>query len=194
MQWPGTFEESKVENETIPERRKTIMALLPNFEGTLQKGKRKFSLSIGSQNGISLSIEDIRQSMTKGKSQSFFSEHKFFFRGIFVWTLEKVVVVGDCGVGKTALIVRLLTKRFITEYMNYKYLKYEYASTVNGKQHRYEILDLSTYNRGLYKNDAMFDEHIKWGELFFLVYSITDRESFKAGFKLDTNFVSSSLV
>ena len=78
--------------------------------------------------------------------------------------------------------------------MNYKYLKYEYASTVNGKQHRYEILDLSTYNRGLYKNDAMFDEHIKWGELFFLVYSITDRESFKAGLKLGTYFISNSLV
>jgi len=28
-------------------------------------------------------------------------------------------------------------------------------------------------------NEAKFDSQVKWGEIFFLVYSITDRESFK---------------
>lgn len=51
---------------------------------------------------------------------------------------------------------------------------------VNGKTHSYEILDLTTVQgTAEHLNEAKFDAQLKWGEIFFLVYSITDRESFK---------------
>ena len=110
--------------------------------------------------------------------------------------------VGDKGVGKTAFIVRLLTNRFIGHYAGYRYDHYNHKlifsdrlelfkwfwkfdnfqirndvqCKVNGKSHQYNILDLSTVHP---MNEAKFDSQVKWGEIFFLVYSITDRESFK---------------
>ena len=44
---------------------------------------------------------------------------------------------------------------------------------VNGKSHEYDILDLSAVH-GKDTNEAKFDLQLKWGEIFLLVYSITD--------------------
>ena len=51
---------------------------------------------------------------------------------------------------------------------------------VNGKPHQYDILDLTTvHGTAEHLDEAKFDAQLKWGEIFFLIYSITDRESFK---------------
>uniref|UniRef100_G3R7S9 small monomeric GTPase n=1 Tax=Gorilla gorilla gorilla TaxID=9595 RepID=G3R7S9_GORGO len=61
----------------------------------------------------------------------------------------KLAIFGRAGVGKSALVVRFLTKRFI----------WEYDPTLEDTIQR--------------------EGHMRWGEGFVLVYDITDRRSFE---------------
>ena len=51
---------------------------------------------------------------------------------------------------------------------------YEHEVTFgDGNSHRFEILDLSDCRRIDEKAEKQFEEHIKWGDVFFLMFSIT---------------------
>ncbi|XP_077870302.1 ras-related and estrogen-regulated growth inhibitor-like [Saccoglossus kowalevskii] len=86
----------------------------------------------------------------------------------------KMVVLGASGVGKSALTVRYLTRRFIGEYHPTLENTYRSKTTIDDEEFSMEILDTA----GL-ENNIFRDGHTSWGEAFMFVYSITDRSSFE---------------
>lgn len=89
-------------------------------------------------------------------------------------TDSKIVVFGKTGVGKSALIVRLLTKRFIWEYDPTLEWTYRHALIIDDENVILEILDTGGQSETPHK-----EGQVKWGESFLLVYSIDDRDSFE---------------
>ncbi|XP_008198554.1 ras-related and estrogen-regulated growth inhibitor isoform X2 [Tribolium castaneum] len=84
----------------------------------------------------------------------------------------RVVVLGSPRVGKSAVTVRYLTKRYIGEYSSTSDFLYRHNVTFDNVTTEVEILDTSKCANGcLY-------EHIRWGEAFVIVYSVSDRHSF----------------
>ena len=79
------------------------------IERSITSGSRKLSFSFDLSTGVSLSFEDLRLSKSK------------------------VVVVGHSSVGKTAFIVRLLTNRFIGNYVQYDYDNYEHKIVLSDR-------------------------------------------------------------
>ncbi|CAG7716149.1 unnamed protein product [Allacma fusca] len=98
----------------------------------------------------------------------------------------KVAVVGNSSVGKTALTVRFLTKRYIGEYDHQSENRYKHEMMVDGEPVIFEILDtcpktyigLSEHFLILTGNELVSPETLQWADGFLLVYSITDRQSF----------------
>ncbi|XP_045113854.1 ras-related and estrogen-regulated growth inhibitor-like isoform X1 [Portunus trituberculatus] len=86
----------------------------------------------------------------------------------------KIAVLGAPGVGKSALIVRFLTKRYIGEYDHQAEQRYRNEILVDGEPVLFEILD--TCNKTMEALPSQ--ETINWADGFLLVYSITDRQSF----------------
>lgn len=92
----------------------------------------------------------------------------------------KIVVLGASGVGKTAVAVRFLTKRYIGEYDHQTENRYKSEILVDGEPVIFEVLD-SCSKEPL---EMPRDEIIQWADGFLLVYSITDRSSFNSVKKL----------
>ncbi|XP_029463546.1 ras-like protein family member 11A-like [Rhinatrema bivittatum] len=95
----------------------------------------------------------------------------------------KLVVLGGNSVGKTALIVRFLTKRFIGDYETNAGALYSRKFTVDGEQISLQIQDTPFVSL---EDDAeniccqeQINRSIYWADGFVLVYSITDYESFR---------------
>ncbi|KAJ0184035.1 hypothetical protein K1T71_000458 [Dendrolimus kikuchii] len=86
----------------------------------------------------------------------------------------KVAVVGAPSVGKSALTVRFLTKRYIGEYDHQQDSKYKHEALLDGEPILFEILDTCPKS----KNDFPGNEIAQWADALCLVYSITDRDSF----------------
>ncbi|XP_075228833.1 ras-related and estrogen-regulated growth inhibitor isoform X2 [Lycorma delicatula] len=86
----------------------------------------------------------------------------------------KVAVIGAPGVGKSALTVRFLTRRYIGEYDHQAETRYKHEVLVDGEPVLFEILDSCP------KGDDEFpsNETINWADGCLLVYAITDRRSF----------------
>ncbi|KAH7030132.1 small G-protein Ras2 [Linnemannia elongata] len=85
----------------------------------------------------------------------------------------KLVVLGDRGVGKTALITQLILNYFET----YDYViedSYRKAVVIDDQCCVLDILDMSSQE----ENTAFRDMYIRDGEGFLLVYSITARSTF----------------
>ncbi|XP_068746893.1 ras-related and estrogen-regulated growth inhibitor-like [Montipora capricornis] len=99
--------------------------------------------------------------------------------------LVKLVLVGKLGVGKSAMIVRFLTKRFIGEYDQTVGLIYHHYTKIENVDVRLEILE-SGDKDFIERNDV----HSLWGDVFFLVYAINDRLSFKEIIALREHLVS----
>ncbi|XP_063405431.1 ras-related and estrogen-regulated growth inhibitor-like [Mytilus galloprovincialis] len=85
----------------------------------------------------------------------------------------KIAIVGCAGVGKTAITVRYLTKRFIGEYCPTLERIYKCSCKVDDDDVRLEILDTAGQSK-----DAWKDGYAYWADCFMFVYSITDRQSF----------------
>ncbi|XP_026692347.2 ras-related and estrogen-regulated growth inhibitor [Ciona intestinalis] len=79
----------------------------------------------------------------------------------------RLMVVGQEGVGKSALIVKYLTGRFISEYQSDFDWKYSYQTNIEGEQVHMEIIDSLTID----------DTHIVWAEGFMMVYDVTNQDS-----------------
>ncbi|KAK7489001.1 hypothetical protein BaRGS_00019805 [Batillaria attramentaria] len=119
----------------------------------------------------------------------------------------KIALLGCPGVGKTALTVRFLTKRFIGEYCPTLESVYKYQTSIDDDDVRLEILDtagqprpnmiirLQTAHSFLLPYLLIPLENLRcstatglnywkdgyalWADCFMFVYSITDRDSFQ---------------
>ncbi|CAG7833980.1 unnamed protein product [Allacma fusca] len=93
----------------------------------------------------------------------------------------RIAVIGQHDVGKSALTVRYLTRRYIGEYKSNADLLYRQTLTVtHGSSLDIEIVDISTKEiNGFSKNEPTFPmEEMQRADAFIVVYSITDRNSF----------------
>ncbi|XP_066908732.1 ras-related and estrogen-regulated growth inhibitor isoform X2 [Halyomorpha halys] len=89
-------------------------------------------------------------------------------------TEVKVAVIGAPGVGKSALTVRFLTKRYIGEYDHQADMRYKHEVLVDGEPILFEILDSCPKT----EDDIPSNEILNWADGCLLVYAITDRISF----------------
>lgn len=91
----------------------------------------------------------------------------------------RVVVLGSARCGKSAVVVRYLTKRYIGEYSSTGDFLYQHRVAFDGATSEVEILDTcGCANRGC------LAEHLRWGDAFAIVYSVCDRRSFLAAAEL----------
>lgn len=92
----------------------------------------------------------------------------------------KIAVIGGSGVGKTALVVRFLTKRFIGDYERNAGNLYSREVQVDGDQVTIQVQD--TPGVELTDNAVNLPEHVscsvQWADAVVLVFSVTDRRSF----------------
>ncbi|XP_005798269.1 ras-related and estrogen-regulated growth inhibitor-like protein [Xiphophorus maculatus] len=89
-----------------------------------------------------------------------------------------IVVMGTESVGKSAMTVRLLTRRFIGEYGDIESI-YSQSFIVDGREVTLNIWD-SPYSQDLSVEASHLHKKIQWADGFVLVYSICDRASFNA--------------
>ncbi|XP_012259829.1 ras-related and estrogen-regulated growth inhibitor-like protein [Athalia rosae] len=85
----------------------------------------------------------------------------------------RIVVLGSSNVGKSALTVRYLTRRFIGEYRSNTDLLYRQIVTVNNMALNVEIVDVSGEAETSFPADQ-----VAWADGCLIVYSVTDRQSF----------------
>ncbi|KAJ7986501.1 hypothetical protein DPEC_G00340530 [Dallia pectoralis] len=93
----------------------------------------------------------------------------------------KIAVIGAGGVGKTALVVRFLTRRFIGDYeRNAGNLYSREVQVDGGEQVAIQVQD--TPGVDMTGNGLSLPDHvtcsIQWADAVVLVYSVTDRSSF----------------
>jgi len=86
----------------------------------------------------------------------------------------KLVVLGSGGVGKSALTIQFVQSLFVEEYDPTFEDSYMKQCVVDGEMSTLDMLD--TAGQDAYS--AMRDQHMRTGEGFLLVYSITSRHSF----------------
>ncbi|XP_052008656.1 ras-related and estrogen-regulated growth inhibitor-like protein isoform X2 [Xyrauchen texanus] len=91
-----------------------------------------------------------------------------------------VVVLGTDNVGKSALIVRFLTRRFIGEYGDIESL-YSHSVVVDRREQTLNIWDAPySQSQDMSYGSLMCEKRVQWADGFVLVYSICDRASFNA--------------
>jgi len=86
----------------------------------------------------------------------------------------KVVVLGNGGVGKSALTVQFVSQVFLTKYDPTIEDCYEKSVEVDGEQYNIEIQDTA----GTEQFTAVKDVYMRTGQGFLLVYSISSLASF----------------
>ncbi|XP_067145272.1 ras-like protein family member 12 isoform X1 [Centruroides vittatus] len=84
-----------------------------------------------------------------------------------------LAILGSLGVGKSALTVKYITKRFINEYDPELENTYSKVDVVDQKEVILNIMDTCDKD---YKTP---DRYLKWADGFIIVYSITNRSSFE---------------
>ncbi|KAK7011326.1 ras-related protein M-Ras [Biomphalaria glabrata] len=87
----------------------------------------------------------------------------------------KLVVVGDGGVGKSALTIQFFQKLFVQDYdptIEDSYIQY---TEIDGEWCILDVLDTA----GQEEFSAMREQYMRKGDGFLLVYSVTDRQSFE---------------
>ncbi|KAM9761558.1 ras-like protein family member 11B [Menidia menidia] len=92
----------------------------------------------------------------------------------------KIAVIGGSGVGKTALVVRFLTRRFIGDYERNAGNLYSREVQLDGEQVTIQVQD--TPGTEMSDNGISIPDHVtcsvQWADAVVLVYSVTDRRSF----------------
>ncbi|KAG5454196.1 Ras-like protein member 12 [Clonorchis sinensis] len=83
-----------------------------------------------------------------------------------------VSIVGMNGSGKSAILVKYLTRRFIVEYAPYLSDSYTKADTIDGQEVTLNIQDTSD------SDDMDLEEILKWSQAIIILFSITSRRSF----------------
>ncbi|XP_078376756.1 ras-like protein rasD [Oculina patagonica] len=91
-------------------------------------------------------------------------------------TVYRIAMLGNEGVGKTALLVRFLCHRFIGEYDPKIEDCYRRTVRVNGEEVTIEILDTACRN----STSQLTKSFLSTADGFVIVYSIIDRKSYLA--------------
>nr|XP_022345429.1 ras-related and estrogen-regulated growth inhibitor-like [Crassostrea virginica]XP_022345436.1 ras-related and estrogen-regulated growth inhibitor-like [Crassostrea virginica] len=86
-----------------------------------------------------------------------------------------ILVLGKEGVGKTAIVVRFLTGRYLSEYASSEEVTYERSVTVDDKQVSIKITDVSGKNLDRKSTTRDWLHKIDGA---VIVYSVTDKNSF----------------
>ncbi|KAL2780264.1 ras-like protein family member 11B [Daubentonia madagascariensis] len=95
--------------------------------------------------------------------------------------LVKIAVVGASGVGKTALVVRFLTKRFIGDYERNAGNLYTRQVQIEGETLAIQVQDtpgIQVHENGLGCSEQL-NRCIRWADAVVIVFSITDRKSYE---------------
>ncbi|XP_045124401.1 ras-related and estrogen-regulated growth inhibitor-like isoform X1 [Portunus trituberculatus] len=88
----------------------------------------------------------------------------------------RILVLGQTSVGKTALIVRYITRRYIGEYDSCLERVYSHTAIVDADTLALEILDSAGQS---HETDSVrLEANIRWADVFILMYSVTDKCSF----------------
>lgn len=87
----------------------------------------------------------------------------------------KLVVVGDGGVGKSAITIQFFQKLFMTDYDPTIEDSYILHTEVDGQWCILDVLDTA----GQEEFSAMREQYMRKGDGFMLVYSVTDLQSFQ---------------
>ncbi|MEQ2299223.1 hypothetical protein AMECASPLE_013107 [Ameca splendens] len=88
---------------------------------------------------------------------------------------SNILLLGAHNVGKTALTVRFLTRRFIGEYGDIESI-YSRVDRVDGQEICINIWDSQAEG----KTCSVSDKQLQWADGMVLVYDICDRSSFEA--------------
>lgn len=83
----------------------------------------------------------------------------------------RVVLLGEDGVGKSAISVRFLCGRYLHEYDPTLESCYEKVETIDGRTTKLELFDTA--------NRAPLEDYLAEADAILYVYSITDRASFE---------------
>ncbi|CAH1154359.1 unnamed protein product [Phaedon cochleariae] len=86
----------------------------------------------------------------------------------------KLVVVGDGGVGKSAITIQFFQKLFVTDYDPTIEDSYMQHVEVDGQWCMLDVLDTA----GQEEFSAMREQYMRKGDGFLLVYSVTDTNSY----------------
>ncbi|XP_042323997.1 ras-like protein family member 11B [Sceloporus undulatus] len=95
--------------------------------------------------------------------------------------LIKIAVVGASGVGKTALVVRFLTKRFIGDYERNAGNLYSRQIEIDGELFAIQVQDtpgVQVHGHSLECNEQL-NRCIRWADAIVIVFSITDYKSYE---------------
>ncbi|KAK9496548.1 hypothetical protein O3M35_013173 [Rhynocoris fuscipes] len=87
----------------------------------------------------------------------------------------KLVVVGDGGVGKSAITIQFFQKLFVTDYDPTIEDSYIQHTEVDGVWCILDVLDTA----GQEEFSAMREQYMRKGDGFLLVYSVTDAQSYE---------------
>lgn len=90
--------------------------------------------------------------------------------------LVKVVMVGNGGVGKSSLTLQFMYNDFVDEYEPTKADSYRKDINIDGEEVNLDIMD--TAGQEEYAN--VRDNYLRSGDGFLCVFSLTERESFRA--------------
>ncbi|XP_070543116.1 ras-like protein family member 12 [Ptychodera flava] len=90
----------------------------------------------------------------------------------------KIALLGSLGVGKSALTVKFLTKRFINEYDPNLEDTYSKETVVDNQQVLVKIMDTANQIGNNEFEDNSSERYLNWADAFIIVYSIDNRHSF----------------
>lgn len=136
--------------------------------GHKKKGKqlsRQESSRSGKDNDIDVDTRPLAG--TSGSSQQDKSKG-----GIRVY---KIVVLGDGGVGKSAVTLQFVSHSFLDYHDPTIEDSYQQQAVIDGEPAHLDILDTA----GQVEFTAMRDQYMRCGEGFLICYSVTDRHSFQ---------------
>ncbi|XP_051238818.1 RERG/RAS-like b [Dicentrarchus labrax] len=87
----------------------------------------------------------------------------------------KLALLGSQGAGKSAVLVRFLTRRFIGEYASNANSLYHKRLSIDGRQLNLEVFDPCSQSS---EARCILEEPVDWADGFVVVYNISDRTSF----------------
>ncbi|KAL1512745.1 hypothetical protein ABEB36_002285 [Hypothenemus hampei] len=87
----------------------------------------------------------------------------------------KIVVLGDGGVGKSAVTLQFVSHSFLDYHDPTIEDSYQQQAVIDGEPALLDILDTA----GQVEFTAMRDQYMRCGEGFMICYSVTDRHSFQ---------------
>lgn len=86
----------------------------------------------------------------------------------------RIAVLGKMNVGKSALTVRYLTRRYIGEYRSNTDLLYRQVMTINNNTMEVEIVDVCSADTEMFPEEPVY-----WADACVVVYDVTSSSSLK---------------